>query len=273
MKMPVFSCAMLVLSIVRSGNGQETNPSPDDSSPSENLEQIELDSTPSDPAAVGFLTGIVDRLVYSPENDGLVEFSALAKVRWIGPPPLPPNIDAPISIDFSKGTTRVNWPNHIQKEYWSALQEQVFALLHLTMRHSREATQFIATLEHDGKELRVDYKPRSNQFQPRTCWYREDGLPLRVRQESKNPLTGKVNVVDSEYEYAEIEGRKVRTRRVDKCQGISGEWRYEYAAQNGYLLLCKVSALNSGVGMTIEYDSFVLSPANANQTQKPTSGR
>ena len=250
-----------------------------------------LDSTPSDPAAVGFLESTVDRCVYSLELAGAVRMQANVHATFeviaAGAKQKPTTLDAIVAYDYTTGTPA----RQLQKEKAGAdgdaqtrLVEQLVFIsadnAFLT-RPSRAARDWRVTFEQEGEQeggvvrelVRLDFFPRQ---QPSVVidhyseWYTADGRPTRRVVFSNRPKDGALELVKQEMrpEYDELERRLLLRSLTPLAAEGAMTYNFTYEEKDGFFVLKQLVQENQGWRLTLDFTTIV-TRANAPPTDEP----
>lgn len=189
------------------------------------------DRTASDPAAIGFLTGVVDKRLYSIEAAGATKLVATVRAAWDGRADVPPPIDFETSCDYAAGSV-ASRPLEPPPDSLLPLLPSLYALAHSVFAFlpSRADGSFIVTTAQEGELTRIDYKPRSalSTDRGRSDWYKRDGTPVRRKYESLT-ASGAVAIREVVPELLEADGRLLfkAMKAADPKVRLSIEFEYE----------------------------------------------
>lgn len=189
------------------------------------------DTTPSDPAATGFLSGVVDRRLYSLEAAGATKIVATIHAAWEGRADVPPPIDFETTCDYATGAVSTR-PLAEPSEAAKALLPSLYALGHsvFAFRPSRADGSFIITMTQEGDLTRIDYKPRASNSNEKghAEWHQKDGTPVRRKFETLS-ATGATAVREVLPEFTEVDGRLMvkSMKAADPKVRLSMEFEYE----------------------------------------------
>lgn len=202
-------------------------------------DQAVVDETPSEPAAIGFLKGFVDKRLYTLEGQGAAEVQGDAVIHFTGPGVRPPEVRAHLHHQFAvQGSSiELESPQDNQEaaavlEFASPYLEALFSSL-----PSAVDSRYRARLKMEGEIVRLDFSPRSPDegYREWQAWYQEDGTPLRQRfVVQRGTETG---VVDVTYEHEEVDGMVLPVLQKSEVPGGNLTISMEYARTSGYRVL------------------------------------
>lgn len=225
-----------------------------------------FDRTPSDAAAVGFLTSVVDPRVYSLESVGAVKLRSKVTATFEVTDPLkkqpPTRVDLDLEFDYATGAARLE-PKVAPRPEQAALVEQAKAGAQnaFSLKPSRLLATWRATFHQEGELVRLDYAPRTTGvIEGFSEWHRLDGTPLKRRTTSYVPRDGVLASVTQEVALDHVEAGKrllLAELRPIETDGRQFGYRFEYAERDGLQLLRRLVQEGSGWRLTLEFDSVV----------------
>lgn len=227
-----------------------------------------IDQTPSDPAATGFLTSVVDARVYSHESIGAARLTAKVKAQFVVTSALDqqqPTTQLDFNLDFDYATGAFSL-KPVQPGA-AAHRDLLMAINNaarnaLLLKPSRSADGWKVSLHQDGEQWRLDYLPRSpatGAIESFAEWFKQDGTPLRRRIVSRVPNGAQdFNTVTQEvaFDYEEV-GKRLLLKELKPIEQLTGRFgmRMEYAERDGVHLLTRFVQEEAGWRLTLEFDS------------------
>jgi hypothetical protein len=237
---PLLAAAFLALAPGRSA-AQIPAPAPQGTAPT--------NTAPSDPAALGFLRGTVDRRIANLVDAGVVGFHGRAGVSFAGQPA---ELFFDLSLDIPNRTVNLAPPKNPAPELLPAIQGLTFKvadIFQVSLPRSDADREYLLELEYDGDEVIVVYRPRVEiaGVPPMRIWYSTDGIPRRMEMQGPE---GKPTV--TEFKFEEVDGKSYLVEaRVSQMQLVS---RYQYAVQRGVRYLERILSELQGQTVQIQYD-------------------
>ena len=219
------------------------------------------DETPSDPAAIGFLKGVVDQRMYTLTAAGGVSLSGTATVR------LTPRENPPVRHVFSvvrnlhtgEGQLIVDG-QPLQPDHPYLVKVAETMLLCASTQPSLVAEDYVVTLQREGKEVRLDFRPRIEGLGARfSQWFLRDGTWLR-EQRVVTEEDGVDRLLEVEYVVDEVGGYAVISRQLRTYRGARVTTELEYRERGGYLILHRMVQQTPTERLEIDYDLEVAPP-------------
>jgi len=229
-----------------------------------------FDTTPSDPAATGFLTAVVDGRVYSHEAAGAVRLTARVRAQFVVTAALQKEqpstqLEFDLSYEYATGTfslTPVDSSKTAHHALLMAIQQDARAAL--LLRPSRSAQGWKVSFHQDGADYRLDYLPRQTgggMIESFSEWFAPDGTPRRRKVVSRVPNGNKdFNSVTQDVALVyEPAGKRVVLKELKPIEQITGQFsiRMEYAERDGLQLLTRHVKEEAGWRLTLDFDSKV----------------
>ncbi len=229
-----------------------------------------FDTTPSDPAATGFLTAVVDGRVYSHEAAGAVRLTARVRAQFVVTAALQKEqpstqLEFDLSYDYATGAfalTPVDPTKSAHQALLMAIQQDARAAL--LLRPSRSAQGWKVSFHQDGADYRLDYLPRqtgSGMIDTFSEWFATDGTPRRRKVVSRVPNGNKdFNTVTQDVALVyEPAGKHVVLKELKPIEQLTGQFsiRMEYAERDGLQLLTRHVKEEAGWRLTLDFDSKV----------------
>jgi hypothetical protein len=214
-----------------------------------------FDKTPSDPAAIGFVTGVVDKKLYSLEAAGATKLVATVHAAWEGRPDAPPPLDFEVACDYLGGSI-TSRPLATPAEAVKPLLAPIYALGHTVFAFlpSRAGGSFVLTTAQEDELTRIDYRPRNSASNEKghSEWHKRDGTPVRRKFESMT-AQGTVAVREVVPEYTEADGRLLlkSMRAADPKVRLSLE--FEYAKVDGFRVLKRLVQTTDDVRIVLDF--------------------
>lgn len=213
------------------------------------------DATASDPAATGFLTGVVDKRLYSVEAGGATKLVATVHAAWDGRPDVPPPIDFEVACDYAAGSV-TSRPLAPPPDAVKALLPSLYSLAHtvFAFRPSRSDGSFIVTTAQEGELTRLDYKPRSavSNDRGRSEWYKADGTPVRRRYESLT-ASGTVALREVVPEFTEADGRLLFKSMKAADPKVRLALDFEYEKVDGFRVLKRLVQTMDDLHLALDF--------------------
>lgn len=249
-------------------------PLPPQAPPAGGRPQAALDSEPSDAAAIGFLTTVVDQRVYSLESVGAARLTSKVKATFEVTDPLSKrpsqSLELDVSFDYATGATTCK-PSPPPADLNLEQQKQRYEVVVLassaaqncfSLKPSRSANGWKVKFVQDGEAVRLDYSPRNpaGLVESFSEWLRLDGTPLRRRIVSRVPSNGVLTTATQEiaFDYEEVEKRLLlkELRPIETATARTG-YRFEYLTREGLHCLSKVVQEETGWRLTLDFNTKV----------------
>jgi len=202
------------------------------------------DSTPSDPAALGFLSGYADERMLNLPAQGVVGVEGVARVLMTSAVGAQTRVTFTLGADFTTGRVMVqavNPPPDLLPQWAGVAQQAATTLVEAQTPLSQLASAYVVTLSREEDLVRLRFRPRDTKNPYRlSLWFQADGT-LERREEQEILAAGEAPV-DSVTRLTVEEGDgRTRIVRAEKSLGsLSCTTRYEYEKQGGVLVLKKV---------------------------------
>ena len=214
------------------------------------------DSTASDPAATGFLTGVVDKRLYSIEAAGATKLFATVHAAWDGRADVPPPVDFETACDYAAGSV-TSRPTAAVPDAVKPLLPSLYALAHsvFAFNPSRADGSFILSTAQEDELTRIDFKPRSSLSTEKSHseWYRRDGTPVKRKFETMT-ATGAVAVREVVPEFTEADGRLLlkSMKAADPKVRLSIDFEYE-KVDGGFRALKRLVQTTDDVRVVLDF--------------------
>jgi hypothetical protein len=216
-----------------------------------------------DAAALGFLTTVVDKRVYSLEGAGAAKLTGTARVRLEllrrDPELRSTEFDLALRCDYASGEVAIqpaSKPDEIQTRIlpvaMSAAQN-AFSFL-----PSRSASPWKVTFAQDVELVRLDYRARQAKAQDGAGfseWHRADGTPVRRRVRSFRPVGEAAEPIEQEVlpSFVERKGRLLLSELKPRDPQSRFSWSFEYEEKDGFFVLKKLVQADEGFRLTLEF--------------------
>jgi hypothetical protein len=213
------------------------------------------DRAPSDPAALGFLTGVVDRRLYSLEAAGATKVSATVHAAWEGRTDAPPPLDFEVACDVASGSV-TSRPLAAPADSVKPLLPALYALGHtcFELLPSRANGTFVLAIAQEGELTRIDYKPRSPATSEKSHseWHKKDGTPVRRKFETLT-AQGTVAIQEVVPEFTEADGRLLLKEMKAADPKVHLSMQFEYAKVDGYRVLKRLVQTMDDVKIVLDF--------------------